>query len=188
MITEPVNVAALIAEVEQALANITPGPWEVCRHLHIDDEPWFSVNQVADAEGMKEWIAEIKYLTTAPERQHANVDLIAAAPSLLSACLAALRAQQETLDKLYRDIGTVRQVAERRSDRDADYKAMLIRLNQWEQLAAPPAVSADEEQQTCCHCGAPNEGYAVSGAYVCAKCLADLEEAPAAGSADEEQR
>lgn len=71
----------------------TPGPWEVVRHAHIDGELWLSVNQHADARGMKEWIAEIKYLTTEAERQWANARLIAAAPDLLEAlkdCCAAL--------------------------------------------------------------------------------------------------
>lgn len=63
--------------------NNTPGPWEVVRHAHIDGELWLSVNQHADATGMKEWVAEIKYLTTAPRRQWANARLIAAAPDLL---------------------------------------------------------------------------------------------------------
>lgn len=63
----------------------TPGPWEVVRHFHIDGELWLSVNQHADAHGMKEWVAEVKYLTTEPERQLANARLIAAAPDLLAA-------------------------------------------------------------------------------------------------------
>lgn len=65
--------------------KFTLGPWEVVRHRHIDDEPWFSVNQCADAHGMKQWIAEIKYLTTAPDEQLANAHLIAKAPELREA-------------------------------------------------------------------------------------------------------
>jgi hypothetical protein len=61
----------------------TPGPWEVVRHNHVDGELWLSVNQHADDAGMKEWIAEIKYLTTDEARQWANARLIAAAPELL---------------------------------------------------------------------------------------------------------
>lgn len=65
------------------MSEHTPGPWEVVQHNHVDDELWLSVNQHADAEGMREWVAEIKYLTTDPERQWANARLIAAAPELL---------------------------------------------------------------------------------------------------------
>lgn len=67
----------------------TPGPWEVVRQFHIADELWLTVNQHADANGMHEWVAEIKYLTTEPERQWANAHLIAAAPDLLAALKAA---------------------------------------------------------------------------------------------------
>jgi hypothetical protein len=74
----------------------TPGPWEVVRHEHADGELWLSVNQHADANGMKEWIAEIKYLCTDPERQKANARLIAAAPELLAACKALIDAIDAT--------------------------------------------------------------------------------------------
>ena len=69
----------------------TPGPWEVVRHNHIDGDLWLSVNQSADAHGMKQWIAEIKYLTTGEPEQWANARLIAAAPRLLAACKTALQ-------------------------------------------------------------------------------------------------
>jgi hypothetical protein len=65
--------------------TFTPGPWEVIRHQHVDGELWLSVNQHADPDGMKEWVAEIKYLTTDAERQWANARLIAAAPDMLAA-------------------------------------------------------------------------------------------------------
>ena len=63
----------------------TPGPWEVVQHSHVDDELWLSVNQQADEHGMKEWVAEIKYLVTDPDRQKANARLIASAPEMLNA-------------------------------------------------------------------------------------------------------
>lgn len=65
--------------------SFTSGPWEVVRHSHVDGELWLSVNQHADTDGMKEWVAEIKYLTTDPQQQWANARLIAAAPELLQA-------------------------------------------------------------------------------------------------------
>ena len=45
---------------------------------------------LADSDGMMEWVAEIKYLTTDPKRQRANADLIAAAPDLLKAARLAV--------------------------------------------------------------------------------------------------
>lgn len=69
----------------------TPGPWEVVRHSHVDGDLWLSVNQHADAQGMKAWIAEIKYLTTEEERQWANARLISAAPDMLAALKDAVQ-------------------------------------------------------------------------------------------------
>jgi len=75
---------------EPETTTFTKGPWEVVQHSHVDGELWLSVNQHANATGMKEWIAEIKYLTTDDARQWANARLIAAAPDLYAACREAL--------------------------------------------------------------------------------------------------
>ena len=35
----------------------TPGSWEVVKHSHVDGELWLSINQQADDDGMRQWIA-----------------------------------------------------------------------------------------------------------------------------------
>jgi hypothetical protein len=58
---------------------------------------------------------------------------------------ATLRAQVEAL---YRDVGTVLTVAERRTDRDSDYRAMLKRLFQWRGQLAHVLALLDAETGT----------------------------------------
>jgi hypothetical protein len=75
------------------MAKHTPGPWRVIQHNHIDGQLWLSINQAAPntMDGGYEWVAEVKYLTTDPDRQWANARLIAATPDLLEAAYATVR-------------------------------------------------------------------------------------------------
>jgi hypothetical protein len=83
------------------MAKHTPGPWRVIQHNHIDGQLWLSINQAAPntMDGGYEWVAEVKYLTTDPDRQWANARLIAEAPELLDALKGFLCFHQ---DKTYR--------------------------------------------------------------------------------------
>jgi ribosomal 50S subunit-associated protein YjgA (DUF615 family) len=58
---------------------------------------------------------------------------------------ATLRAHVEAL---YRDVGTVLTVAERRTERDSDYRAMLKRLFQWRGQLAHALALLDAETGT----------------------------------------
>jgi hypothetical protein len=69
----------------------TPTPWEVVRHRHSDDQLWLSINQCADAEGMKRWIAEIKYRSDDDAQLWADAEFIVRACNAHEALVAVLK-------------------------------------------------------------------------------------------------